>query len=466
MKKTFSYGIFLIFLFLLLGFQQSYAETYYVSQNEVGNGLGLDYKNRMSVYKHNNASFKPGDVIYLCDTINSKVVPPSSGVKDREITYKGNLEGHIGVIDRKGGDYGLVISNKDYIVIDGIEVKNFSNDGIILSNACDYITVKRCKVHNGYSRGIVTRAGSSDPHNTNIIIGGSPKDGNEVWDMMAGVADIACQRTDGVLISHNKLYGNNGGVDGILTEVSTNLVIEYNEIFGHNSTGPQVGEDGIDIKRNSNNVVIRYNKIYDHKYQTGITIQMGSYDIQIYRNIIHNNFWAGILLKTGRYGYDGDMTDIRIWNNHIYKNGVGVYISSSGDNDTTFKRIDIHDNLITDNGGDGSYYGGGIALRRGYNINVYSNELSNNKGSSQENAPYKQVYIDGSITANFKNNTYFFLGKNDQKMFDFDGSHKTLKEWQELGYDTGSSEKEPTKVITLPSESGINPPNNVFAAPK
>ena len=65
--------------------------TYYVSQESHGSGDGKSYENRMSVSKHNNSNFSPGDKIYLSGAITTQIVIPSSGVERNHIIYDGNF---------------------------------------------------------------------------------------------------------------------------------------------------------------------------------------------------------------------------------------------------------------------------------------------------------------------------------------------------------------------------------------
>lgn len=86
---------FLICLFLPL---QAKAATYYVAQSSAGSGDGSSYANRQSVSSHNSDTYAGDDIIYLCDTITSAVVPPSSGTSGHRITYRGDYAAHAGTI--------------------------------------------------------------------------------------------------------------------------------------------------------------------------------------------------------------------------------------------------------------------------------------------------------------------------------------------------------------------------------
>ena len=69
--------------------------TYYVTQ--IGTGNGGSYATAMSVASHNANTYGigPGDTVYLCDQITSRIILPISGTSGNIITYKGDYAGHI-----------------------------------------------------------------------------------------------------------------------------------------------------------------------------------------------------------------------------------------------------------------------------------------------------------------------------------------------------------------------------------
>ena len=378
MKKLFC----ILLLLMLIAFP-AFGATYYVAQSSAGNGLGGDYDNRASVSYHNagsgNFAALDGDTVYLCDTITSEVTPPDSGSAGNYVHYRGDYAGHAGTIDRNGGDDGFAIRSKDYIIVDGITVTDFSGDGILMSVACDYITVKNCTVTGGATgggRGIVSRAGSADTHNTYITIGGADGDGNTVSGI-TGLPriDVSVQRTEDIIISYNTFKDGTG--DGILTEQTTRALIEYNTIYNHSS------EDGIDLKRITNDVIIRFNKIYEHNTQTAITVQMQSHDVYIYGNALRDNDYAGIYIITGvDYPTYTAPYNVWVWSNLIYYNeDAGIVVEQSN----TVGKVYITNNTFYDNGyNSGSSSHAGIEITQGTTYAVQNNIFMNNNNASYD----------------------------------------------------------------------------------
>ena len=378
---------------LLLFCTNAYATVYFVSQQSTGSGTGLSYADRMGVGKHNGLSFEPGDTIYLVDKIVSKVIVPSSGKLNSPIIYKGDYPDHSGVIDRNGGDYGIYISQKDYIKIDGVEIVGFEKGaGIILSNGCDYITIINCKIHDGYNRGIHSTADVDGEWNSNVIIGGSAGNGNEIYNIGIDTAgmDVGLNRSKNIVVSYNHLYGKeNNGIDGIMTENTYSAVFEYNKIHDHNYGAK--GEDGIDIKNNSSDIIIRHNDIYNHTNQTGITVQNNSHDITIYDNYISNNktgiaiFDHGIPIKHTPDGVEQE--NILISENTIYQNHLdGILVSEVGGDATN--NVHIERNILSENGMKAQYSTSGVAIRI---ITGKSHKVLNNY--FYKSRPYKNDYI-------------------------------------------------------------------------
>ena len=121
MKSKIFVGLMIYIIFLPIC---AWSATYFVTEKAAGSGDGTSYGNRMSVATHNSFSFKPGDIIYLCDIINSMVDVPSSGAKDNRIIYRGDYSGHKVLIDInkpiEGNTYGLRVMNRSYIRADRV----------------------------------------------------------------------------------------------------------------------------------------------------------------------------------------------------------------------------------------------------------------------------------------------------------------------------------------------------------
>lgn len=114
------------------------ASPLYVTQSGSGDADGSSYANSMSVATHNAATFTGDDTIYLCDTITSSVIVPSSGAEGHPIVYRGDYADHPCTIDGRrivsswtddgGGKYHAATSEAAYLLVE---------DDIILSKSTD-----------------------------------------------------------------------------------------------------------------------------------------------------------------------------------------------------------------------------------------------------------------------------------------------------------------------------------------
>jgi len=463
MKKI----LFYILLMLLLFTVPAFSATYHIKQSATGDESGSSEANADSVAAFNADTINDGatgmaagDTIYFYGTITSTITPPVGGSGGTYITLDGgDIGGTYCTIDRANGDYGISISGLDYIKIQDFKVADFSLDGIVISSAgsgvndgCDYITVKDCIVdgEGTGARGIVTRAGSTDTWNTYITIGGASGDGNEVHGIVVSPGiDVAAQRSYDVIISYNKLYGSaSDGVDGILTERTKRLLIEYNTIYNHNLASGIEGEDGIDLKHETNDAIVRFNNIYDNTYQNGLAIQKGTHHTYVYGNRFKgsgNADWSHISVMRGTVS-EGfvDMTDIYIWANLIYSGGgAGINISKSGwDGDPTITGVHIYNNTIASNC-DNHTYANGVVIRAGDN-----HEVKNNLFYINGSTNHYQLMVDTSSVTGWISdyNTYYFDGDDSgDDLFNNDGTARTFAEWQALGaaYDTNSGLEDP-----------------------
>ena len=414
MKKYLSISILFVMIILPCW---ALGATFYVTQD--GSGDGSSYANSMSVSSHNSGRFTPGDVIYLCDTITSQVKPPCDGSSKKRITYRGDCVGHPGVLDFNGNPQFL-FSGIDYLYIQDIEFKNGSI-GLGTRGSSDYVTIKRCTIHHSKTKGISitysTRYRGDDPltRNTNITIGGASEDGNNVYNVGTdtGGQDITLLEVDGFTISYNKLYATTTslGIDGIATHRSCNGTIKYNEIHDHNKQWsaefPDRGEDGIDIKNESHHIDICYNHIYNHTYQTAVTVQLGSHDINIYGNCFHNNE-NNILIFARPYNGGGDVYNVNIWSNIIYE-GEFSGINLIRHDGHLIDNVNIFNNTFAENANDltsspgCSFSSVASAIRVSH---VHSNLIIKNN-IFYKNRPGKTEYIQLYVSAGYKNKVTF-----------------------------------------------------------
>jgi parallel beta-helix repeat protein len=421
---------------LLAGAANVEGAVYYVSQ--AGTGNGLSYLTSMSVADHNAGSFSPGDTIYLVDTISSRLEIPSSGTSGNEITYRGDYAGHPGVLTANTSSGTLRGEYKDYITIDGLEIKN-GRIATAFLNGCDYITIKNCLIHDmtgATSKGIhFTSNTNPRTRNSNVVIGGAEGEGNEVYNVGVdtGGFDIGLAQIDNVIASYNKCYGGNTdtGIDGITLNYCNGGVIEYNELFDHvkewSATYPDMGEDGLDTK-GSSNIHIRYNHIYGNRaggigVNNSDAMQANCSNIYIYHNLIHDQGSNIVVSDLDENCY--------IWSNLIYNSTKSHGISCSNDG----SNIHIYNNtLINNHGVNGDMY---AILIGGTGSDYY---VKNNilYSDTHNDLAYKASWVPN---VNFDNNRYHYT--DGAPRIRWDGVYKTLAQLQALGQETNGSEGDP-----------------------
>lgn len=425
----------LLVLLILLFAVPVRAVTYYVCDTATGDESGDSFANCMDVADHNSGDdFSGDDIIYLCDTITSTITCPSSGTSGHVITYKGDYAGHAADIahasPNSNGSNGINTNSKDYLTFDNIEISD-SYEGITngVDVNSDYITITNCTIHGQYNRGVFGK------NWTNVIVGGSAGNGNLIYDTgESGTAggDTNFNTTcDTVLVSYNSLYGDGAstGVDGVGCEGVSNLTVEYNKIYDH------YREDGIDIKKDAHDIIIRYNDIYGHDRDdeaSGIRLQMGTYNVQIYGNAIHDNRQAGIDIKQGDYGTHS-MVNIHIWGNLIYKNGFGIQVSPSGSANLAITGVLIYNNVFAENGNQHATKGGGIQMLFGTNHQVKNNIFYKNTDDTGQTYPYLQFTLDDAVTGeSIDYNYYYYPGVSAQDMFIIESTPRTFAEWDDV----------------------------------
>ena len=218
------------------------ADTYYVSQS--GTGDGGTYSTSMSVANHNTGDdFSPGDVIYLVDTITSRIIVPSSGASGDEITYRGDYAGHPGVIDCSSGD-SFTASGKNYLIIEGLEITDGPDDGIYLSD-CSNVNIGYNHIYGNDENGIGLGNSVSDIyiyhnyiHNNNANINAIGVDsGVYIWSNLicesTGFHGISCSDASGsnIHIYNNTLINNHGTGDKYAILISADYTCVKNNIL-------------------------------------------------------------------------------------------------------------------------------------------------------------------------------------------------------------------------------------------
>ena len=466
----------LITLLLLLFPHVARGATYYVSESGSGDGSGRNKTNCMSVAAHNTFSFRPGDLIYLKGTIDSEVVPPSSGsASGGDIVYDGIEGGEFDAI-RLGGTsaavinrhnesrdkdsssyYGILIRNKSFITITDLVITECSN-GIVISRGSKSITVKDCYIYNIGWRGIFCTSDSFKNRNRKIVVGGQLGDGCTIRNVgsagsLNGYA-IQGYLTDGMIISWNHIFSddNNYGITGVSSDYWENVIVEFNEIHGMNKSGGE-GENAIGTKSGSN-LTFRYNHLYDCPEASGIQLAGNVRDVFIYGNSIHH-CRRGIYVFSGApetwsASHDGvNPENLHIWSNVIYNNGpsagiiVGHWLEKcDGKPCDPVEKVHIYNNVLAENGSVEGSTGKSLIFRKGFDkIFIKNNIIYDNRHiGSDHRLMYFESVSGREIVLDY--NRYYSSGLQS-KVF-WGGSDTTLSLLKSLyGQERNGSEGDP-----------------------
>ncbi len=290
---------------LLIGFMNSYGESYFVAKNGDDSNPGTFIEPFLTINKAAKSAVA-GDIVYVREgTYKERVLPINSGKPGKLITYK-NFENEQVIIDASGLGQGIMLAGAYYIRIQGFTVLNSTHSGIHIQD--------RFGNEGGYNfiqENTVNNCGTENF--SGIYIGGS----NNV-------------------VSNNNVSGSGGGVKGhgIYVFGNHNLV-ESNEIFSNTRMG---------IRMEGDHNIIKSNAIYDNG-EYGISIWVDEAltceNTIIQQNLIHNNVLGGI--RVYGFGKGAKPDHIYIFNNTIKNRDSEAGIKIGGGP----RNIQVLNNIIT-----------------------------------------------------------------------------------------------------------------------
>ena len=310
----------------------SYASgaVYYVSPSGNNSYPGTEAQSWQTIQKAAD-TLVAGDMVYIKAGIyQEQVTPQNSGSVSNYITYAAHPSGTVTIdgtsITLSSGQDGLFnVSNKSYIKISGLEIKNArpnNNSNGIFVDSSSYITIEKNYTYNTVSSGISVWSSS------NIII-----DGNEV-ELACNDGEQECITvaiTDTFEIKDNHVHdsgpGTNGGEGIDAKDGSSNGKIYNNHVHHLNN---RLGIYIDSWNKKTSNIQVYQNKVHDIVNADGFTLaaERGGLleNISIYNNIAYNNGTCGISISSnGGPLYQHPMNDIKIINNTFYNNGKGTW---------------------------------------------------------------------------------------------------------------------------------------------
>jgi hypothetical protein len=331
----------------------------------------------------------PGDTIFARGgTYSEKIVISKSGTPGRPITLK-NVPGETPVLDGTGlsADYdGMInLTNKNYIIIDGFEIRNLKSNsddatpiGISVYGTGTGIQLLNNRIHNiespnGNAHGIRVYGTSGTLPISDITISY-----NEINNCKLGQSEalVLNGNVDGFKVNYNKVHDNdNIGIDFIGYEGTApnndyarngecvgNLV--YNISSAKNPTyGGDTSAGGIYVDGGAN-ILIDRNII---KY-ADIGIEVATEQGPVVKNItVTNNLitdcepQAGISFGAYEGSRGGGVEHLKVFNNTLYNNTYAIQI----------QRANSPTNIIKNN-----IFYGGEALTGTIGSNVYSSNIT------------------------------------------------------------------------------------------
>ncbi|MBD8521708.1 right-handed parallel beta-helix repeat-containing protein [Lysinibacillus fusiformis] len=238
----------------------------------------------------------------------------------------------------------VTIKNKNYITISGFTIQDLTTEqldetvmGIYVTGSSSHITVA-----NNHVKRIKTFAEDGNGHGIAVYGTGSMRDinivGNTVEDLMLGASEslVLNGNIDGFKIENNVVRrSNNIGIDligfeGISNDKKMdyvrNGVVKNNQVYEISSYGnPAYGENysagGIYVD-GGKNITIENNTLYKNDIGIEVTSEHANQyadNIKVLNNTVYNNFFTGISIG----GYDeerGGTKNSIISHNIIYRN--------------------------------------------------------------------------------------------------------------------------------------------------
>ncbi|MFH1425340.1 MAG: S8 family serine peptidase [archaeon] len=322
-----------------------------------------------------------GDVVLVKEGVYVEEINlPRGGTLGNEITFKA-FSGDRPVLDGQNLLWaGFQNDNKDYIVIEGFEIRDYTNSCIYLVNDANYNTIRYNLLH-GSMRGVYLRG--ADYFNVRF---------NEIYNCTVGIEtnwrDTTSNWAENGIINDNLVYGNRrimAGSDGIQGAGSINTIFDGNVLY-YNI------DDGIDVSSGGGggnyalNATVRNNIAFNQGNSSdpanggnGIKVSTNAGgDHKIYGNVVFNNT---------RGGFDQDKASG--WpqnffvNNLAYGNGYGTPENTKSGFVMDFPGGDPDEDAVLKNniGADNSY-----------------RDIYNNNGDSVNESDYN-FWADGNFVA-------------------------------------------------------------------
>lgn len=361
-----------------------------------------------------NTNAVAGDIINMRGGIytNQTIQPSNSGTSEARIVYQAYAAGETPILDDTGEvvgppyGYGVLIDRKDYITIDGIEIRN-QEYLVTIQNGADYNEVKNSVIH--------------DPI-------------------------LSLTMSAGVAVAIKDPQANDGG--------SNHNWIHRNTIYRHGQIDSACNDaGGLIVVALDNEFISQYNTIEDNILYHGghYTLQTNSPYNVVRNNISRNDAWMNdnspgcdpitqqwrATNKWGNRNFAiGDGNNREGLYNLIENNRLG-YGSNPPDGggaegiNLTGKKMIIRYNTIIEAGEKGLYFkqvtGGDSDNNRAYNNTVFKNGYSYDQLG---NVSYGSIYIHTNSQNNIiKNNLVYDYAPSTNEIYGSYITNTIINNW-------------------------------------
>ncbi|KPA09990.1 carbohydrate-binding cenc domain protein, partial [Candidatus Magnetomorum sp. HK-1] len=248
---------------------------------------------------------KAGDTIWIkAGTYNECFSPSNTGKSNAYITFK-SMESETVVIDANGHDHGIILWNKSFIRISGLEVKNAISDAVFIGHSDDSSSenniIEKMSIHDCPAGTGITVYGNNNHLLNNTISGcrygiyfnGNNQNisNNEIFECTkSGISPIGNFN----LIQHNRIHHN--AEHGISTwlgssQTLSDLNIQFNVIYDNTHHDIMLNGDGPGEKPDK--IYIYNNTILNSSANSGICVYGECYNLKVKNNIISGVYEHG-----------------------------------------------------------------------------------------------------------------------------------------------------------------------------
>jgi hypothetical protein len=336
-----------------------------------------------TVDKVNATTFGPGDRVLFRrgGTWGELSISSQVGTAASPITYGAYGSGANPSIQ------GVRMRHSRHVVLEDLTIERSEGPGVSILGDSEYVTFARCLIRNNATYGfMIWTPGQGDFS----ILDSAVRDNGAVQE-----------RSSGIFAKAN------------------NMVIARSEIYNNASGDPAWGySHGIYIDTETTGAQIYENEIHGNSRGHGLASKGSA---RIYRNYIHNNEIAGVLLS----GHDvppNTSTTYSVYSNILAANAFGI--AEYGKSSTNPMRVYIHHNTLYQN-------------TAGWGADLYIEDPLTEL-EILNNAVYPAAGENGyefaaQSSARIENNAVYH---SSSQVIQYGGRSYSWSEWQALGYDT------------------------------